>query len=213
MGAQKPFLGGLIHGIGRSALIDINWEPRCDDTGQVCNKHRSLGKESTGTVKRGTHMDVEKAVKTGNTAQLGTSVANPQGTGKLKILITEDDFASRRALQTFLSPYGDCVIAVNGFETVETFQDALDAGEPYDLICLDILMPEMNGHEALKAIRQAEREHEVDVSDLVKVIMATSKDSVQDIAEAFASGCDAYVVKPVNREKLCEEMRKLLLIK
>jgi len=158
-------------------------------------------------------MDVDKTAKTGSTAQLGTSVADSQGTGKLRILITEDDFASRRALQMFLSPYGDCVIAVNGFETVETFKEALDAGEPYDLICLDILMPEMNGHEALKAIRQAEREQGVDVADLVKVIMTTSKDGVQDIAEAFASGCDAYVVKPVDKEKLCEEMRKLLLIK
>ena len=121
-------------------------------------------------------MDVDKVARTGSTAQQGTSVADPQDTGKLRILITEDDFASRR-------------------------------------ICLDILMPEMNGHEALKAIRQAEREQAVDVADLVKVIMTTSKDGVQDIAEAFASGCDAYVVKPVDREKLCEEMRKLLLIK
>jgi len=194
-------------------LIAINWEARCDDTGQVRSTYCSLGKEFADSVMRGTNMDVDKTAKTGSTAQLGTSVADSQGTGKLRILITEDDFASRRALQMFLSPYGDCVIAVNGFETVETFKEALDAGEPYDLICLDILMPEMNGHEALKAIRQAEREQGVDVADLVKVIMTTSKDGVQDIAEAFASGCDAYVVKPVDKEKLCEEMRKLLLIK
>jgi len=96
---------------------------------------------------------------------------------------------------------------------VETFKESLEAGEPYDLVCLDILMPEMNGHEALKAIRQAEREYGVDVSNLVKVIMTTSKDGAQDIAEAFASGCDAYVVKPVNKVKLDVELRKLMLIK
>ena len=146
-------------------------------------------------------------------AQQATSVADAQDTKRLKVLITEDDFASRRALQVFLSPFGDCVIAVNGFETVETFREALESGERYDLICLDILMPEMNGHEALKAIRQAERDHGVDVSDLVKVIMTTSKDSADDIAEAFGSGCDAYVIKPLGKDKLYSELRKLTLIK
>jgi len=158
-------------------------------------------------------MDADNGADVGRMAQPGTSVADPKDTGKLKILITEDDFSSRRALQLFLSPYGDCAIAVNGYETVETFKESLEAGEPYDLVCLDILMPEMNGHEALKAIRQAEREYGVDVSNLVKVIMTTSKDGAQDIAEAFASGCDAYVVKPVNKVKLDVELRKLMLIK
>jgi len=158
-------------------------------------------------------MDVNNTAETGSTAQQGTSVAEPQGAGKLKILITEDDFASRKAIQMYLSPHGVCDVAVNGFETVEAYKGALLAGEPYDLICLDILMPEMNGHEALKAIRQMEREQEVDPSNLVKVIMTTSKDSATDIAEAFGTGCDAYVIKPVNKEKLYEEMRKMVLIK
>lgn len=158
-------------------------------------------------------MDVNDVAENSNATPQGTCVADPKDTQRLKILITEDDFASRRALQVFLSPYGDCVIAVNGYETVETFKDALEAGEPYDLICLDILMPEMNGHEALKAIRQAERDHGVDVSNLVKVIMTTSKDSADDIAEAFGSGCDAYVIKPLSKDKLYSELRKLVLIK
>jgi len=158
-------------------------------------------------------MDVNDVAENSHATQQGTSLADPQDTRRLKILITEDDFASRRALQLFLSPHGDCVIAVNGYETVETFKEALEAGEPYDLICLDILMPEMNGHEALKAIRQAERDHGVDVSNLVKVIMTTSKNSADDIAEAFGSGCDAYVIKPLSKDKLYSELRKLVLIK
>ena len=81
------------------------------------------------------------------------------------------------------------------------------------MICLDISMPEMNGHDALKAIRQEERDQEIDLSDLVKVIMTTSQDDAQDIAEAFGTGCDAYIIKPVNKDKLYEEMRKLVLIK
>ncbi len=158
-------------------------------------------------------MDVKSSAETGSTAQQGASVAEPQDGRRLKILVTEDDFASRKAMQAFLSPYGDCDVSVNGFETIEAFKDALNEGEPYDLICLDILMPEMDGREALKAIRQTEREHGIDPSDLVKVIMTTSKDSAQEIAEAFGTGCDVYILKPVKKEKLYEEMRKLALIK
>ena len=154
-------------------------------------------------------MDVENAARTGGAAQGAASVVASQKAPDLRILITEDDFASRKAIQVFLAPYGECFVAVNGFEVIEAFKDALDHGEPYDMICLDILMPEMNGHDALKAIRQTEQDYGVDPSGCVKVIMTTSKNSAQDIAEAFGQGCDAYIVKPVNREKLLAEMRKI----
>ena len=77
----------------------------------------------------------------------------------MKCLIVEDDFAARRLLQRYLSSHRDCDIAVDGNEAVEAFRQATDEKEPYDLICLDIMMPNMNGHEALKAIRQIESEH------------------------------------------------------
>ena len=74
----------------------------------------------------------------------------------MKTLIVEDDFTSRLFLQTFLSRYGECHIAVNGREAVEAFRMAADNGSPYDLICMDIMMPEMDGQEAVKQIRALE---------------------------------------------------------
>jgi two-component system chemotaxis response regulator CheY len=71
----------------------------------------------------------------------------------MECLIVEDDFAARKLLQTYLSDYGDCFIAVNGHEAVKVFQEALKQRQPFDLICLDIMMPEMNGHDALQEIR------------------------------------------------------------
>ena len=128
---------------------------------------------------------------------------------RLKILIAEDDFTCRKLLQTFLSEYGDCFVAINGHEAVEAVREALDEGQPYDLICLDIMMPEMDGHEALEAIRQIENEHGIAGLDGVKVIMTTVLGDSKNVIGAFRTGCEAYIVKPIGKEKLLEEMEKL----
>jgi len=140
------------------------------------------------------------------------SKSESKGKSKLKILIVEDDFASFRVLEGYLSQYGDCSVAVNGTEAVEAFKYALDKGRPYDVICLDIMLPEMNGHLVLEQIRRIKGECGTRQSDGVKVIMTTAIDDSEDIIKAFKEGCKAYVVKPITREKLLAEMRKLSLI-
>jgi len=130
----------------------------------------------------------------------------------LKILIVEDDFVCRKLLQMYLSKFGDCFIAVNGEEAVEAVGSAYDENYPYDLICLDIRMPEMDGQEALAAIRRIERERGIAGLDCVKVIMTTGLDDSGNIMGAFRTGCEAYIVKPVEQDKLIKEMEKLGLI-
>ena len=63
----------------------------------------------------------------------------------MRILIVEDDFICRRLVHDILAPYGDCDVAMNGKEGMKAFKMALNAGKPYNLICLDIMMPEMDG--------------------------------------------------------------------
>ncbi|MHC4425093.1 MAG: response regulator [Planctomycetota bacterium] len=130
----------------------------------------------------------------------------------MKILIVEDDFACRKLLQVYLSELGDCFVAVNGHEAVEAVKCALDEGLPYDLICLDIMMPEMDGHKALKAIRRIENERGIAGSDSVKVIMTTALGDSGNAMGAFRTGCEAYIVKPIEKYKLLEETEKLGLI-
>lgn len=130
----------------------------------------------------------------------------------MKCLIVEDDFAARKLLQVYLSDYADCFIAVNGHEAVEAIREALEEGESYDLICLDIMMPEMDGHKALEAIRQVEKEHGIGGLDGVKVIMTTALDDSKNIMGAFRTGCEAYIVKPIRKEKLFEEIKQLGLL-
>lgn len=121
----------------------------------------------------------------------------------MRVLIVEDDFTSRRLLQKFLSPYGDCDVAVNGTEAVDAFMLAMDEGQPYDLICLDVMMPEIDGLEVLRTIREKERSSGVTSKKEAKVVMTTALDSPKDVIEAYyRGGCTDYLVKPINTKKL-----------
>lgn len=131
----------------------------------------------------------------------------------MRTLIVEDDFVCRRLLQKLLSPYGDCDITINGKEAIEAFLLALDEDESYDLICLDIMMPEMDGQEALKKIREIEKEKGILGLDGVKVIMTTALKDSKNVFGAFKTGCEGYLVKPIDKKKLIEEIKKLELIK
>ena len=120
----------------------------------------------------------------------------------MKALIVEDDFSSRILLQELLAPYGQCHIAVNGREAVSAYHIALDAGQPYDLVCLDIIMPEMDGHAALKEMRAMEELERIDSTHGAKIIMTTALGDVKNVAAAYKAMCDGYLVKPVDKAKL-----------
>jgi len=130
----------------------------------------------------------------------------------MRFLITEDDFASRRLMQRYLSDYGNCDIAVDGNEAVEAFKLSLEQQEPYDLIFLDIMMPRMDGRKALQSIRKIEYEHGIEHLNFVKVIMTTACEDSKNILGSFREGCEAYLIKPVNRDKVLREMAKLGLV-
>ena len=130
----------------------------------------------------------------------------------MKTLIAEDDFTSRLLLQGFLRSFGPCHIAVNGKEAVEAVRVALKAGEYYQLICLDIEMPEMNGQEALKEIRRIEAAAGITGSKRAKVVMTTALADQENVLEAIRGKCEYFLTKPVRRSKLYEELRRLNLI-
>jgi two-component system, chemotaxis family, chemotaxis protein CheY len=131
----------------------------------------------------------------------------------MKCLIVEDDFTARKLLQAYLRKYADCDVAVNGKEAVSMFSDALGNNQPYDLICMDISMPEMNGQEAMKQIRQLEEKRDITLGDGVKIIMTTAFNDKDNIMAAFRAGCESYLVKPVSQKKLFAEIEKLGLLK
>ncbi len=130
----------------------------------------------------------------------------------MRVLIAEDDFASRKYMLRFLSKYGECDITVDGVEAVEAFTMALEANEGYDLICLDIMMPGLDGYQALKKIREIEREKGVPEKQSVRIIMTTALNEGRNVTKAFELGCTAYAGKPIDQDKFENVLRKLELI-
>lgn len=130
----------------------------------------------------------------------------------MKILIAEDDLASRRLIYKFMSKYGQCDITVNGAEAIEAFIIALEDGEPYDLVCLDIMMPKVDGLKVLSTIRDLEKEKNIKDADRSKVVMMTALNDTRTITSSFNSGCEAYAAKPIDLNKLEDVLKKLELI-
>ena len=130
----------------------------------------------------------------------------------MRTLIVEDDFTSRLLLQTFLASYGECHVAINGKEAVEAYRDSQKNGKGYNLICMDIMMPEMDGQEALRQIREIEESAGTLSSSGVKIVMVTALDDVKNVTSSFQSLCDAYVFKPVDTGQLLNHLKTLALV-
>ena len=130
----------------------------------------------------------------------------------MKILLAEDDFVTRKYMSNFLSKYGECDVTVDGMEAVDAFLMAMEDGEPYDLVCLDIMMPVMDGYQALVGIRNLEKEHGIPDEKAVKVIMTTALNEEKNVKMAFELGCTIYSGKPIDQERFDQALRKLGLI-
>jgi two-component system, chemotaxis family, chemotaxis protein CheY len=132
---------------------------------------------------------------------------------KLRILVVEDDFMVRQVIRDILDVFGVVDIAVNGEEAVQAFRIAWRKQAPYDLICMDIMMPTMDGNAALVKIRDIERSLGIIGSEEVKVIMISALDDAKTVVKAYSKGgATSYIVKPIEKERLLNEMRSIGLI-
>ena len=130
----------------------------------------------------------------------------------MRILIAEDDRISRTFLQRFMQGFGQVDVAVDGMEVVDLYMASIKQNNHYDLLCLDVMMPKMDGLKVLQVIRQLEKKQNISEEDHLRIIMVTALADVGYVDEAFRQGCDAYASKPVDTEKVVEVMQNLGLM-
>lgn len=130
----------------------------------------------------------------------------------MRILIAEDDYVSRKFLYKFMSQFGEVDITVDGMEAIEVFLMALEDKHYYNLVCLDIMMPEVDGIKALKTIRKLEEERDVPEDKRCKIVMTTALNDPKGIFETFDLGSEAYAVKPIDTDKLIDVLKRLKLL-
>ena len=134
----------------------------------------------------------------------------------MKILIVDDEGYNRMLLEKILRPFGAIAMATNGIEAVEAFKQGQDAGAPFNLVLMDIMMPDMSGQEALQEIRRLEKAvsgTHPDAQDFSFIIMQTALDDPKYLVESFFKGqCDEYITKPFTSEELLAKLKQHGLI-
>lgn len=130
-----------------------------------------------------------------------------------RVLIVDDSRYQRYLIAQALGGMFTPDHAADGREALALFQTALANAAPYDLVVMDILMPELNGHAALAAIRDLEAAHGLPVADRVPAVMLSSLDDPSNMLRAqFESGAQAYVTKPFTPTTLREALISLGLL-
>lgn len=124
----------------------------------------------------------------------------------MRSLIVEDDLVCRRVLQKLLLAFGPTEAVVNGAEALAAVAQALVDQNPFHLICLDIDMPDMTGHQVLVQLRKDEDERPDSNAQRVRVLMTSSHSQPEHVVLSFHNRCDGFLVKPINPQKLAERL-------
>jgi CheY-like chemotaxis protein len=125
----------------------------------------------------------------------------------LSILVAEDNEINALLIRSLLTRLGHhAVIATNGEVALESWLAANSAGTPYDLVLMDIQMPQLDGIEAAKRIRACEAGES---GRRTPILALTANTLVEDRYACFESGMDGFLIKPLDREKLAEALAGL----
>ena len=135
-----------------------------------------------------------------------TPAARPASKG-LSILVAEDNEINALLMRSLLSRLGHrAVITTNGEAALESWLSAKSAGAAYDLVFMDIQMPQLDGIETTKRIRNVEAGQP---GRRTPILALTANTLVEDRYACFEAGMDGFLIKPLDREKLAEAIAGL----
>ena len=131
----------------------------------------------------------------------------------MRILLVDDNIINQKLLSILLEEFGTCDIAQNGQEAIDMFTKSLEENRPYDVVFMDIMMPVMDGQTAIKEIRILEKQYNVPIGEETRAIMTTALSDTKNVTTAFfKGGVDAYLTKPLSREKIVQALKEVGLI-
>jgi two-component system chemotaxis response regulator CheY len=102
----------------------------------------------------------------------------------------------------FVAPWAIAEVAHDGQQALQMIRARMANNEPFDLILLDVMMPILDGQQALAELRQLEHSHGIQHAYRARVVMTTALDDGTSITAAFRMKCDAYLVKPIRQAEL-----------
>ncbi|MDD2670991.1 MAG: HDOD domain-containing protein [Syntrophales bacterium] len=127
----------------------------------------------------------------------------------MKILVVDDEIVSRKKMEKIMSSFGECAAVDSGPAALREFEAAIDAGEPFNLIALDISMPEMDGTEVLYRLKVLQQEKNIPIEHMPIIIIVTAQSDRDTVVTCIQAGCDSYIVKPFDRNIIASKLEEL----
>ena len=114
-----------------------------------------------------------------------------------RYLVIDDDPPCCEVLVAVLAGYGACDAAEDGATAVTMVEQAVRAGTPYDLLCVEICLTGMNGHDCIQRIR------ELELPAQPQIFVVSKSSDVDDMSRALLNNdCDEYILKPFRKDAL-----------
>ncbi len=130
----------------------------------------------------------------------------------MKSLIVDDEIVNRKKLKFFLKAFGECEMVESGKLAIAAYKESLENKEPFDLITLDIVMPEMDGLSTLQGLRKVEKEFWAESDDVIPpviIVMVTSHSDKGLVIGSAKAGSDGYIVKPYDKDIIIQKLKDL----
>jgi two-component system chemotaxis response regulator CheY len=123
-----------------------------------------------------------------------------------RVLVVDDDILNRKLILEILKGKAACDVAADGQEALIAYARSVKTKRPYQVILLDVSMPEVDGMEVLKSIRADEAKRGIPLGTGIPIIMVTAHKEF--FMNSFSTGCDDYILKPFSPSALLEKVEE-----
>ncbi len=130
----------------------------------------------------------------------------------MNILVVDDEIVSQKKMVKILSGFGTCDGVKTGKAALRAVKTALESWKLYNLITLDVSMPDISGVEVLDAVRKMETDRGLADDEKSKILMVTSHSDIETV-KACVGKCNGYIIKPFNREVMTQKIKRTGLIR